>query len=132
MAIVNSFILFQKYREEHEDIVELQRKNTYSMVDYREVIVRQICKLPDYEFNDAAKEGDGERLSKVYKLAMLFYKKYGHFKYAYAVLLYLSQIKAILSESEADPLEGLDYRDLHKWMTDHLSLWASIYEERAK
>ena len=26
MAIVNSFILFQKYRSEHEDIVELQRK----------------------------------------------------------------------------------------------------------
>ena len=49
MAIVNSFILFQKYRSEHEDSVELQRKNTYSMVDYREAIVRQICKLPDYD-----------------------------------------------------------------------------------
>ena len=49
MAIVNSFILFQKYRAEHEDIVELQHKNTYSMVDYREAIVRQICKLPDYD-----------------------------------------------------------------------------------
>jgi hypothetical protein len=48
MAIVNSFVFFQ-YRVEHEDIVELQRKNTYSMVDYREAIVRQICKLPDYD-----------------------------------------------------------------------------------
>ena len=201
------------------------------------------------EFNDSVKEGDGERLFKVYRLAMLFYKKYGHFKYAYAVLFYLCQIKAILSESEAHDLKwnrfhnkfggkgknipldlkkeqqnkvlktmwkglgsnlseqsasrvakaldsiedlmssidtdcrlekrqgrhskknpeesvklilgdlmkkqvflltpgrkghksfpkfeanllkGLDYRDLHKWMTDHLSLWASIYEERAK
>ncbi|CAB4028057.1 hypothetical protein AC249_AIPGENE16794 [Paramuricea clavata] len=57
------------------------------------------------EFNDAVKEGDGERLFKVYKLAMLFYRKYGHFKYAYAVLLYSSQIKAILSESEACDLK---------------------------
>ena len=58
------------------------------------------------EFNDSVKEGDGERLFKVvYRLAMLFYKKYGHVKYAYAVLLYLSQIKAILSESEAHDLK---------------------------
>ena len=49
MAIVNSFILFQKYRAEHQDIVELQRKNTYSMVEFKEAIVRQICKLPDYD-----------------------------------------------------------------------------------
>jgi hypothetical protein len=51
MAIVNSFIPFQKYWSEHEDIVELQRKNTcsVSMVDYREAIVRQICKLADYD-----------------------------------------------------------------------------------
>ena len=41
---------------------------------------------------------------KVYRLAKLFYKKYGHVKYAYAVL-YLSQIKAILSESEAHDLK---------------------------
>ena len=57
------------------------------------------------EFNDSVKEGDGERLVKVYRLAMFFYKKYGHVKYAYAVLLYLSQIKAILSESEAHDLK---------------------------
>ena len=62
------------------------------------------------EFNDTVKEGDGERLFKVYRLAMLFYKKYGHVKYAYAVFLYLCQIKAILSESEAC---GLQWNRFH-------------------
>ena len=31
---------------------------------------------------------------------------------------------------DANLLEGLDYRDLHKWMTEHISLWGSIYEGR--
>ena len=29
--------------------MELQHKKTYSTVDFREAIVRQICKLPDYD-----------------------------------------------------------------------------------
>ena len=49
MAIVNSFILFQKYRAEHEDIKQLQRKKGYTIVDFREAIVRQLCHLPDYD-----------------------------------------------------------------------------------
>ena len=43
-------------------------------------------------------EGDGERL---FKLALLLFKRNGHVKYAYIVLLYLCQIIAILSETEA-------------------------------
>ena len=50
------------------------------------------------EFDDAVKEGDGERLHDLYKFALLLYKAYGKTKYAYAVLHYLVKIKAILSE----------------------------------
>ena len=41
------------------------------------------------EFNDAIKEGDGDRLFDIYKMALLLYKAHGHFKYAYVVLLHL-------------------------------------------
>ena len=53
------------------------------------------------EFNDAIKEGDGARLFELYKLALLLYKTYGHYKYAYAVLLYLVKCTAILPPSQA-------------------------------
>ena len=53
------------------------------------------------EFNDAIKEGDGGRLFELYKLAMLWYKTHGHYKYAYAVLLYLVKCIAILPPSQA-------------------------------
>lgn len=35
------------------------------------------------EFQDAVKEGDGDRLFDVYRLALLLYKNHGHYKYAY-------------------------------------------------
>lgn len=54
-----------------------------------------------FEFNDAVKEGDGERLFKLYKLVLLLYKNHGHYKYAYAVLLYLVKSIGILSKSQA-------------------------------
>ena len=58
-----------------------------------------------FEINDAIKEGDGERLHGAYKLALLFYKRDGHTKYAYAVLLYLIQISALLPKAEAIDLK---------------------------
>ncbi|KAJ7326119.1 Serine palmitoyltransferase 2 [Desmophyllum pertusum] len=58
-----------------------------------------------FEFNDAIKEGDGERLFNLYKLALLLFKTNGHVKYAYIVLLYLCQVIAILPESEASDLK---------------------------
>ena len=57
------------------------------------------------EFDDAIKEGDGERLHDLYKFILLLYKAYGKTKYAYAVLLYLVKIEAILSEEEAHDLQ---------------------------
>lgn len=41
-----------------------------------------------FEFKDSVKEGDGDRLFDIYKLALLLYKNHGHYKYAYTVLLY--------------------------------------------
>ncbi|KAL9977306.1 hypothetical protein ACROYT_G014696 [Oculina patagonica] len=61
-------------------------------------------KLPNdhvTEFNDALKEGDGDRLFELYKLALLLYKTHGHYKYAYGVLLYLVKCIAVLPPSHA-------------------------------
>ena len=48
------------------------------------------------EFNDAIKEGDGDRLFDIYKMALLLYKAHGHFKYAHVVLLHLVKWKSRL------------------------------------
>lgn len=53
------------------------------------------------EFNDAIKEGDGDRLFDIYKIALLLYKAHGHFKYAYVVLLHLVKSICILPEKQA-------------------------------
>lgn len=54
-----------------------------------------------FDFNDAVKEGDGQRLHDIYKLALLLYKSGGHFKYGFVVLLHLVKIAAVYSEFEA-------------------------------
>lgn len=46
---------------------------------------------------DAVKEGDGERLMRIYKVALLFYKAYGHGQYAYSTFLLTVQVNATLS-----------------------------------
>ena len=58
-----------------------------------------------FDFNDAIKEGDGERLFDLYKLAVVLYHTEGHTKYAYTVLLYLTKVVAILPEFEAHQLK---------------------------
>lgn len=54
-----------------------------------------------FDFNDAVREGDGERLLDLYKLALLLYHSEGHTKYAYIVLLHLVKVVAVLPEFEA-------------------------------
>ena len=49
IAVVNSFILFQRYREQHADVEGLQRVRGYSVVDFREALVRQICGWQEYD-----------------------------------------------------------------------------------
>ena len=58
-----------------------------------------------FEFGDAIKEGDGERLHDFYKVALLMYKAHGKMKCAYVIVLYLAKIEAILSESDAHDLK---------------------------
>ena len=43
IAVVNSYILFQEHRRSNTDNTALHRKNTYSVVDFREALIRQIC-----------------------------------------------------------------------------------------
>ena len=52
-----------------------------------------------FEFEDAVKEADGDRVHNVYKFALLLYKCYGHYKYAYVTLLYLVKIQTGLGDS---------------------------------
>ena len=54
-----------------------------------------------FEFTDAIKEGDGDRLFDIYKLALLLYKVGGHYKYAYITLFSLVKVNAILPQSIA-------------------------------
>ncbi|XP_031174475.1 uncharacterized protein LOC116063697 [Sander lucioperca] len=46
---------------------------------------------------DAIKEGDGGRLMRLYQVALLFYKAYGHTHYAYSTFLLTLQVNATLS-----------------------------------
>lgn len=45
---------------------------------------------------DAVREGDGDRLMRLYKVALLFYKAYGH-QYAYSTFLLTLQVNVTLS-----------------------------------
>ncbi|XP_077075461.1 uncharacterized protein LOC143728177 [Siphateles boraxobius] len=53
---------------------------------------------------DAVKEGDGKRLLRLYTVALLFYKAYGHTQYAYSTLLLTLQVNAMLSPRLAHSL----------------------------
>ena len=52
------------------------------------------------EFNDAVREGDGDRLFDLYKIALLLYKANNNYKYAYVVLLHLVKCICFLSEKQ--------------------------------
>lgn len=54
---------------------------------------------------DAVKEGDGERLMRMYQVALLFYKAYGHTQYAYSTLLLTLQLNATMSPRMAHNLK---------------------------
>ena len=50
MAVVNSFILFKEYQAKfsHEQPA-LERTADYSLINYREEIVRQLCDFPEFD-----------------------------------------------------------------------------------
>lgn len=57
------------------------------------------------DFMDAVKEGDGERLMRLYTVALLFYKAYGHSNYAYSTFLVTVQMNGTLSPQVAHSLK---------------------------
>ncbi|PFX31139.1 hypothetical protein AWC38_SpisGene4042 [Stylophora pistillata] len=56
-------------------------------------------------FEDAVKEGDGQRLCDIYRVALLLYKLHNHYKYSYVVLLFLVNLNALLPKFEAERLK---------------------------
>lgn len=57
------------------------------------------------DMHDAVREGDGERLLRLYTVALLYYKVYGHHQYAYSTFLLTVQVNATLSPSLAHSLK---------------------------
>ncbi|XP_078659351.1 uncharacterized protein LOC144904352 [Branchiostoma floridae x Branchiostoma belcheri] len=53
---------------------------------------------------DSVKEGDGERLQRLYSYALLYYRAFGHTQYAYSCLLMKVQIASILSPYKSHSL----------------------------
>lgn len=58
-----------------------------------------------FEFNNAIKESDDQRLYELYKLALLLCKANGKKKYPYVILRYLVQVSALLSDKDAHNLK---------------------------
>ena len=54
--------------------------------------------------DDAVKEGDGERILNCWKFFLLYFKAFGHHKYAYASFLQQAKVKAILTEAQSEQL----------------------------
>ena len=66
-----------------------------------------------FEFDDAIKEGDGERLHELYKFALLIYKTNGKTKYSYGIFLYLVKLAGMLSQKEAHNLKHNRFFNKH-------------------
>ena len=49
IAVVNSFLLFQNFRSQKPDVEGLRRTATYSIIDFREALVRQILDWEEYD-----------------------------------------------------------------------------------
>ena len=52
------------------------------------------------DFNDAIREGDGERVISLYRILLLIYKSHCCIKYAYTTLMLLVKITALLKMSQ--------------------------------
>ena len=48
IAVVNSFILFKDHQAKFPDNKDLWRVSDFSLGNFREEIVRQLCNIPEY------------------------------------------------------------------------------------
>ncbi|KAK7939596.1 hypothetical protein WMY93_002922 [Mugilogobius chulae] len=106
---------YQKSRENHErdvhglasaSVAITDRHNTQT-VDHKKqhTEARLSFGLLLMDMQDAVKEGDGERLLRLYSVAFLLYKTYGHHQYAYSTFLLTVQVNATLSPSLAHSIK---------------------------
>lgn len=56
------------------------------------------------DMNYAIREGNGEGLLHLYRIALLIYKCHGHTKYAHTTLLFLTKVFAIWGKEDAQSL----------------------------
>ena len=97
--------LYRHEREVHDYCIHNAEKTQTEAYLYNYHRGKLAFGLILFEFNDAVKDGDGNRILDIYKMALLFYKAGGHSKYAYVVLLYITKVVPILSESDAQSLK---------------------------
>lgn len=71
---------------------------------YRYATLRLSMGMLLKNFDDAIKEGDGQRIIRCWKLAMLIFRAYIHSKYALAALQLQAYIQAMLIQREAECL----------------------------
>ena len=89
----------QVAHEENEETPEPDETNQDYRYNYH--IAKLTFGLILMDFSDAVKEGDGDRLFDIYKVALLLYKTHGHYKYAYVILLHLVKCISILPKQQA-------------------------------
>ena len=99
------FLCLRHERRKHEDFIpmevdeaEEERKEDHIFNYHR---AKLIFGLILTDFNDAVKEGDGQRLMRLYKIVLPIYKVNGCTKYSYTVLLLLVKVAALLPQSLA-------------------------------
>jgi len=90
--------LAAKHKEKTIQIAETPRiepKNEKEVEDHVNNYSRSLLTYNLFlrTINDCTREGDGERLLECYKFSLLFFKCFGHAKYAYTLLKLLHRIR---------------------------------------
>ncbi|XP_035688825.1 uncharacterized protein LOC118424384 [Branchiostoma floridae] len=92
----------------HHDLVVEEESEESSLPKEDHIYNYQTSKLTlallIRNMDDATKEGDGERLSRCFRMALLYYKAYGHTKYAYGTLMFFAKVNALLPPKLAHSL----------------------------
>ena len=61
IAVVNGYILFREHQAKFPAVEELRRLAAYSLTDFREEIVRQLCNFPEYDDPPIASRSNPQR-----------------------------------------------------------------------
>lgn len=83
----DNFIFFQQFRYDGVNFRKTYQKALLTL----NLLLRNI--------NDAHKEGDGLRTVECYRMALLYFKNFGHSKYAFAIMRLMCHLKYNLKNS---------------------------------